>query len=322
MRRANRVVAQLKPHLSHAEQLDRLIARGLLIGNETEAVRILKRFGYYRLSGYFYALRKTKPWGQAGRLDDFASGASLDLVVALAEFDKALRVHVMHAVETIEVAMRVAIAYTLGPLGPDAHLQPEFFDGRFTQPKPGQDRSAHQDWVERYRKLCTQSRDDFVKHHREKYGGQMPVWVGVELWDFGLLSRLFEGMRVRDQAKIAAPYGALDGRIVSSWLRNFSFVRNVVAHHGRLWNRTNTAIVVLPTAGRVLVLDHLRGDTATKGKLYESLACMQYLLRTIQPASQWHKFLLAELRNFPRTELLSLESAGFPPRWDENPLWS
>jgi abortive infection bacteriophage resistance protein len=125
---------QLKPHKTFQEQLELLRGRGLEIGEETAALASLERLGYYRLSGYFYPLRKTKPVGQNGRLDDFVEGASLDLVIQLADFDKKLRLLAMYAVETIEVAVRVAVAHRLGRVQVEAHKHPALLDGRFTSP--------------------------------------------------------------------------------------------------------------------------------------------------------------------------------------------
>ena len=37
-------------------------------------------------------------------------------------------------------------------------------------------------WVRRYEKELNQSREDFVDHHRAKYGGVLPVWeMGTQL---------------------------------------------------------------------------------------------------------------------------------------------
>lgn len=78
----------LKPFKTFSEQLEVLRARGLGVEDEESALAALERIGYYRLSGYFYPLRKTKPVGEAGRLDDFIAGSNIDLVIQLADFDK------------------------------------------------------------------------------------------------------------------------------------------------------------------------------------------------------------------------------------------
>lgn len=43
-------------------------------------------------------------------------------------------------------------------------------------------------------------------------------------------------MKYADQQKIAALYGAADGKTFAQWLRSLNFIRNVSAHHSRLWN--------------------------------------------------------------------------------------
>jgi len=48
----------LKPWKSVEEQLAILKSRGLQVGNESAALNYLKRIGYYRLSGYWYPMRK------------------------------------------------------------------------------------------------------------------------------------------------------------------------------------------------------------------------------------------------------------------------
>ncbi|WP_240322586.1 Abi family protein [Austwickia chelonae] len=39
--------------------------------------------------------------------------------------------------------------------------------------------------MRRYENELRQSREDFVHHHRQKYGGRLPVWAATELMDWG-----------------------------------------------------------------------------------------------------------------------------------------
>lgn len=203
----------LKTHLTIEEQLERLQSRGLLIEDWENAKQVISRLGYYRLSGYFYPLRKTKPIGEAGRHDEFLEGASFELVAALAEFDKGLRLIALDAIESIEVATRVALAHRLGKVDPEAHLRPDLLDRKFTEVTRGlgsrRSVSAYDEWLLRYEKAKSKSKDEFVKHHVKKYQGRMPIWVAIELWDFGMLSRFFSGMQQRDQNAVAHSFGPL-----------------------------------------------------------------------------------------------------------------
>jgi abortive infection bacteriophage resistance protein len=170
----------LKPYKTYPDQLAQLEGRGLTVADRSAALAALQRLGYYRLSGYFYALRKTNPVGKPGRQNDFETGASFELVVALADFDKRLRLLALDAIESVEIAVRVAIAYRLGKFDPLAHLQPRLLDGRFTQQRPGQAQSRHQDWIARFEEQCSKSREEFMQHHREVYGGQVPIWAAID----------------------------------------------------------------------------------------------------------------------------------------------
>lgn len=124
-----------KPWLSHHEQLDLLKSRGLAVTDDARALDYLRRIGYYRLSGYWFAFRqRSEPccaWprrrtGKKGKsvrvehiaLDEFKPGASFQDAVALYVFDKRLRLLVLDALERIEVAFRVDISHTLGELRP------------------------------------------------------------------------------------------------------------------------------------------------------------------------------------------------------------
>lgn len=311
----------LKTYKSFRQQLDLLRARGLSVADEASALAALQRLGYYRLSGYFYPLRRTKPIGDPGRLDDFVDGASFELVVQLAEFDKKLRMLALDALETIEVAVRVAIAYRLGAVHPEAHLNAACLDGRFTQVRPGDTDSQHSLWLKRFGEACDKSRDEFVDHHRTAYAGRMPIWVAIEVWDFGMLSRIFTGLQSRDRNAIAHAYGLVDGEVLRSWLRTFNFIRNVAAHHSRLWNRTLTEIPKLPPLERCRYLDFLHRDARALEKLFGGLSCLRFLVRQIAPDSSWHLDLRAHVATFPVTPLVSLGSAGFPVAWSDLPLW-
>lgn len=323
---ANIPALVLKRHLTIEEQLERLQSRGLLIEDWDYASQVISRLGYYRLSGYFYPLRKTKPVGEMGRQDAFVPSASFELVAALADFDKGLRLIALDAIETIEVATRVALAYRLGKVDPEAHLRPELLDRKFTDVSRSSTArrpaiSPYNEWLQRYEKAKSKSKDDFVKHHVNNYQGRMPIWVAIELWDFGMLSRFFSGMQQRDQNAVAHSFGPLEGRVLASWLRNFNFVRNVAAHHSRLWNRTNSDLLRIPSLESCRLLEPLHSPNVPVEKLFTSLTCMRLLLKWVDPKSTWHDKVKTHAKTFPKSELLALDAAGFVEGWEDTPIW-
>jgi len=312
----------LKSFTSYTEQLQRLRLRGLEITNEVHALNILKLLGYYRLSGYYYPLRNTNPVGQPGRQDSFKPGSSFELITELTSFDKRLRMQLLYGLETVELAVRVAIAHRLGKLDPQAHLNPKLLDGRFTRLRANMNVSDHQLWLDRFKEKLSESKEDFVNHHNKQYTGQIPIWVAIEVWDFGMLSRFFAGMASRDKNALAMQFGAHDGEVLSSWLKMFNFVRNVSAHHSRLWNRRNPQTPVLPPLERCRLLSQLHTYPDSKSKLFGSISCLAVILRHIDPESTWTSELKILLDSFPISNLISLKDAGFPHGWESTDLWS
>ncbi|MDQ3059153.1 MAG: Abi family protein [Pseudomonadota bacterium] len=312
---------QPKPHLSFEKQLQVLKDRGLHVGDDALALKYIQRIGYYRLSGYFYPLRQTNPIGQQGRQDQFVDGSSFELVVKVAEFDKKLRLIVLHALETVEVTVRVAVAHRLGKLDPEAHLISRFLDGKFCQSQRYGKESDHAEWLKRFQAAYEKSKEEFVEHHRTLYGGRMPIWVAVELWDFGLLSRFVAGMQHRDQNSLAIAYGLNDGSVLKSWMRMFNFIRNVAAHHSRLWNRSLPETPVLPPLERCRWLEPLHKDKRAHSKMFGALTCLRMMLKSIAPDSEWHEQLKAHIATFPKSDFISIEAMGFPEGWESLQIW-
>ena len=150
----------------------------------------------------------------------------------------------------------------------------------------------------------------------------MPIWVAIELWDFGLLSRFYEGMQKRDRDAIAREVAPIDGPVLVNWMKMFNFVRNAAAHHSRLWNRTLSDPAKLPPLEQCRHLQPLHQDETARRKLFAAFTCLRLLIRRIHPQSDWHDRVKELLTTFPTTELVSLSSAGFEPGWQDTQVWN
>ncbi|MDQ7059257.1 MAG: Abi family protein [Ghiorsea sp.] len=314
---------QEKPWKSFGEQLAILKCRELQVDDDAKAFNYLERLGYYRLSGYLYPFRRfevTK--GKDGKLigikqvDDFIDGTHFKDAVHLYVWDKKLRLLALDALERIEMAVRVDVAHLLGKKDIYAHENANVFYHDFASNIRRSGKTAHQEWLDSYQRNLTRSRRlEFVKHYLDKYG-KLPVWVSTEVWDFGLLSRLFSGMKREDQQAIAAKYGLTDGRVLASWLRSLNFIRNVSAHHSRLWN--------------VNVLEYA---TSVQGEYWEQLkperpffyfCMMQKMMKIICPNSHWSERFEKLMDEFPEPQCkaVRLDDFGMIEDWKDWELWS
>ncbi|MDR5812685.1 Abi family protein [Caballeronia sp. LZ033] len=307
----------LKLHRPYADQLDLLKSRNLAVGDDAAALATLQGIGYYRLVGYGFPLRVPTPGSDVRRSDDSLDGASFELAEAVYEFDRKLRLLVLDAIERVAVAVRVDIAHLLGRRHRRAHEPTAQLDANFCQKRQGPRRlTRHQEWLEKYKEALRKSRkEDFVAHHEQKYGAALPIRVATEIWDFGLLSKFFAGMKCGDQNKIASRYG-ISGQHLASWLRTIDFVRNVAAHHSRLWNRNHPEPPKLPDTQPHQYLHHLARDEFARRRTYGTPCILETMLRVIRPESGWSGAVKAHWLPFPQSELVNIRAAGFPPGWE------
>lgn len=321
-----------KSWLSVHDQVERLAEHGLHVGDPEHAAATLSAIGYYRLTGYLYPYRVSEEYVEDdGRrrirvLGDYRPGTSLGQVEAIIDFDRKLRMLVLDALERIEVAVRMRIGYVLGRSSAFAHEDRTCFTEAFTAEitdTRGPVASKHVRWLQRVNARKAGSDEQFVEHFRQKYDARMPVWALTEILELGQLSVLYRGMNKNDATEIALAFGVPTKTLMSSWLASLNYVRNVAAHHARLFNRKLQYAPSRPKRGQIPVLDHLRDNENSKNVFgtYNALAVIAYVLPSIEPESDWSARLVALLRSFPGSAALTVASVGVPPEWENLDLW-
>lgn len=252
--------------------------------------------------------------------DTHLQGTTAEHVLALYEFDRRLKLLVLDAVERIEIAMRFSVAHTLGERDPFGHLNPASLDGRFTA-ATGHD-AGYARWLQGYEDAQGRAKEAFVEHFSVQYDGRLPIWVAVEIMQFGQLSVLFRGLRPEDRFRIADSYGLRDPKVLGSWLHSMTYVRNVCAHHSRLWNRNIAVQPRLPALGRTPLLDHVRKHLPhALARPYGVLCVIRFLMGRIEPEGGWAAALHRHLDTLPVGGPVHAYAMGFPPDWRSQPLW-
>ena len=301
----------IKEFKTYNEQIDILVRRGMDIGDRDEAVFLLQQVSYYRLSGYCYPFREFK---NSSRADTFFPGTRLRDVVDLYRFDSRLRTATFTALTPIELAIRAHLGHELGSLDPLIHLDPYKLGVKVRASK---EMKKYKDWRKRYDRELESSREDFVKHHKQKYGGNLPVWAATEIMDWGSLTYLYElsPRSVRDtissQCDITAPQ-------LRSWLKALNIVRNICAHHGRLFNRVHAISPKLPAQGTHTDLDCINTDWK---RTFGQLTLVQLLLDRLNVGNK--KLLPTVVQSFPEVQIVPISHIGAPDNWQTaSRLWS
>jgi len=294
-----------KPALSIADQIALIERRGMAVPDRVQAEHYLRHISYYRLRAYWLPFETD---AEVGGDHAFRNGVSLNDAVGLYIFDRQLRLHVMDAVERIEVSLRGTWAHHLAiNYGPHGYIDGNLYGRQDHYAK------ALASLIEE----IDRSRDTFVDHYRAKYDDPPlpPIWMVAEVMSLGQLSKWLGNLKLRaDRQAIARPYG-LDEKVLVSLAHHLAHVRNICAHHGRLWNKQFTVTMKLPQYPASL---KLAVNPATERRLYNTLATIGYLINIIAPGSDWRRKLITLITDTPLADTAAM---GFPENWRQMPAW-
>lgn len=293
----------------------------MLVDDKAKAAEYLQRIGYYRLSAYWHPMRQREP--QSGVvLDNFVEGTTFKEATDLYTFDSRLRLIMLDALERIEVSLRTDVALTLGAKDPKAHRDLAFLGSQFARTKVSNGPTQHRLWLQKLDNRFLDSKDQFAEHFRSKYpSDNMPIWIAVELLDFGPLSHLIGGLKYADAAAIGSHYGNIKPKQLTSWAHSLSFTRNVCAHHSRLWNKPLVNQPSLRGADIPNDLAHVINSPGQEKRFYAIACVARFMLRLANPRTSWRDRFVNHIDTFPNSPRLSISAAGFPQNWRTQRLW-
>lgn len=287
--------------ISFEDQVALLKDRGMSVEDEDKALHILQNVSYYRLSGYWYPLIGDK------QNHVFKPGATFDTVFAIYKFDSKLRKLIITELEKIEVAVRTQIV----------HILSQQYDGYwfmnvalFTNP------TKHAKALVKIAEEYNRSDEEFVTAFKNKYSNPFPPsWMTMEITSFGSLSILYSNLRPGKTKREIANYFGLPDTVLESWLHSIVYLRNICAHHCRLWNRVLSVRPLMPRSPKK---HFIQDKTVSNKRTYFILCMIIYMLNTVNPKHSFigrFKKLLAEYPN------IDVKAMGFPANWENDPLW-
>ena len=290
--------------ISIPDQIEKLEGRGLKFGDKTFAERTLSNISYYRLRAYTYPFQDNEDAAHT-----FVKEISFEEIISLYYFDSKLRILLFSAIEKIEISFRTQIIYHFAmahgshwQLRPELYRNPMYF-------------ANHLDSLQ---KEIDRSNETFIEHYKHKYSNpaEPPSWMSLEVATMGLLSKIFQNLKKGPEKNaITRHYGLYDVSILESWMLCISTIRNICAHHSRLWNRRLVAKPKLPTKP---MYEFIIDKTVYTNKLYASLCCVAYLLKITNPECNFTTQLSELMDACP---LAQHKEMGFPANWQSEPFW-
>ena len=284
-------------------QIEMLKSRGLTFHNEVKAAHYLSNISYYRLRAYTYPFQDNTQ-----EEHPFVVPISFEDIIALYVFDRHLRLLVFDGIEKIEIALRTQIIYNFALThGSFWHLKPELYRDAM--------RFANQ--LDSLQKEIDRSNETFIDHYKTKYTqpSEPPCWMSLEVSSMGLLSKIFQNLKKGNEKKaVANHFGLTDPMILENWMHSFCNLRNICAHHGRIWNRRLVKIKIPYNT----IHPFIDNNTIYPNKLYATLCCIEYILQIISPQSTFKQRLKELMQNCPMKQEKEM---GFPVNWHEDSLW-
>lgn len=290
-----------KGSLTYSQQLDLLKSRGLIVENEPKALHLLETVSYYRLSGYWYPLLKDK------EQHVFKKDVTFDIAFKLYCFDRKLRQLVLGELEKIEVAIRAKMTYILAnKYGPFWFQDSSLFSNQ----------ELHQLSLSKMEEEFRRSDEEFIHAFKNKYSDVLPPsWIAFEITSFGGLSKLYQNLRSsREKREIAHHFGLPDV-VFLKWIHSIVYLRNICAHHTRLWNRSMSIRPPVPNRPHN---PWINTERVMSNKAYFILSMIKYLLQTANPHNTFKSKLKSLLVEYPNVDVFAM---GFPINWEQEPLW-
>ena len=282
---------QHQPPMTIDEQVENLKNIGLIVEDEEYAKRILNDISYFRLIKAYSLTLKSKN-------GIYAENVSFEQLVELYRFNANFRQIIFPEIEKVEINVRCRVAnYFAEQYGVLGYLE----EDNFVNPK------YHQSFIDDIEgEIKRNSKAPFVKNFRDNYeGGKLPIYALVEVFSFGTLSKFYKNMKNSDKKVVAKSFG-VGFTYLESWLESISYVRNICAHYGRLYNAKLSKTPMLYKEYSEIGIGNNR--------IFGVLLCLKQLLKN---DIHWNIFVDKIELLFEKYESVDIKTMGFPENWKE-----
>ncbi|WP_418969676.1 Abi family protein [Alloscardovia omnicolens] len=272
--------------MKSAKTIDEMIElfkkRKLTITDEESFRSFLYNNNYYRLSGYFRAFQISPAQGD----NRFISGTTDEDFIVPYILDTKLRELILKGISVLEISIRSHFAYEISQ---DGHAYDYISLSAYTCPSSAKNQSSRETLIRKIEKWIQSSSEVCIKHYR-KAQQDIPIWAAVETLPFDTVSKMLS-YHV-DTSALRKVYESLglpkNLKVGSNTVHAMVYLRNLCAHHSRLWKR-ETVI----SAPRILQIERKFTDIAFEQKsIAASLIPLMHMVDNINENTQYSEEIL------------------------------
>jgi abortive infection bacteriophage resistance protein len=215
---------------SYIEQLNILKSRGMIIDeNINISLTKMETIGYYKIKEF------ARPFENNGKYDDMKLKAIIDRFY----YDKNMRMHFLHAIEKIEISLKIKIAYLFGEkYGAFGYLN--FFNWCDKDKLSTNYIKREEDWMKKKIKKASKKVSKYNPDYNDAANlspeGFPTIWLGINILMFGDLESILKNMSRDNAITIAREYN-LNYKTFQSMIGLIHLVRNICCHNSNLSDR-------------------------------------------------------------------------------------
>jgi len=288
-----------QPQISVPRQIRLLKSEGLEFSDENRAQHILENISLFKMKSYLMPFRVAVS-------RQFKPGTNFDNAYSLYKFDSELRKMICSELEKIEISIRTQLSLIMGD---EAGIY------WFVDSSNFRDANRHARLLASLQYELHRSDDDAIVDFRHRYSNDFPPsWMTFEVSSFGTLSMMYCWLNAgHARRKVARFYGLTD-TVMESWLHSIVYVRNICAHHSRLWNRRLRINALVPRRTHLPFIN-IPDDTK---RVYYILSIILYFLQAVNPQNTFASRFKSLLAKYP---IMDTSAMGFPNNWQNESLW-
>ena len=216
------------------EQIEILEEKGLIVEDVDYAKEILFRENYFFISGYRHLFMRHND------KDRFIRGTTFDELYGMFVFDRMIRNIMFKYILIVENNIKSIISYQMSKkygFKEKDYLNPK----NFTH-DPLKTRQVRDILEKTRRQIRVNGKEHTATMHYLTNYGYIPMWILVKVLSFGIVSELYNILKLEDKESIANVYH-LEPETLSIYLSLLSNFRNVCAHEDVLYDHRTQRMI-------------------------------------------------------------------------------
>ena len=181
---------------------------------------------------------------------------------------------------------------------------------------------VHAEHIDHLQREFRYSQEIFIKDHKRRHPNtNAEAWKIMEIVSMGTLSKFYKnlGHQLPEKSLIAKEMGLNLHSELSSWLESIVYIRNIIAHHSRLWSRNMVKKPIASINNPIGAWFNIDLLPVQKKKPFLIISSMIYLCNKVTPSHQIRTKVLELIENNPDVPIYKL---GFLNNWQAQPLWN